>query len=573
MKVLIVEDSPDDAELLCADLRRTGEPLVAHRVDNAQDMRAALADDDWDIVISDHNMPCFSSTEALETLQASGKDIPFIIYSGDISEQTAVSAMNAGVQDFVHKGNAARLLPLIRRELRNAETRTAQRSAEKQLAQLARYDPLTRLPNREQFCDDVAAMLRGAPAGRHAAVGVLNLDRFRDVNQSLGFATGDVIIRETAERLCAALAAEGRLARINGNHFALWSGWLNATANVDGFARRITECFATPFRVRGQELFLSCSLGLALYPAGGNEVAGLLVDAETAAALAKQVSGNSYRCYDTALAATCGQRVRLEGALRRAIRNDELVLHYQPIVALATERVVGAEALVRWQHPERGLIGPDAFIPLADESGLIVDLGAAVLRRACRQLGAWHAAGRTDLHVAINVSAVQFEHGSFVDYVDEALRETGAEPCALEVEITESVLMRDVERTIATLRALKDRGIAISIDDFGTGYSSLSYLRRFPIDTLKIDRSFIRDVVGNSEGDAIVCAIVALARRLHLRVVAEGVETRLQADALRRERCDFAQGHYYGRAVAATHFSANGPREAKVVDLRLAREA
>jgi EAL domain-containing protein (putative c-di-GMP-specific phosphodiesterase class I) len=269
------------------------------------------------------------------------------------------------------------------------------------------------------------------------------------------------------------------------------------------------------------------------------------------------VSGNSYRRYEVELAETTARRISLEGALRHAVERDELALHYQPIVALATERVVGAEALVRWRHPELGLLVPDTFIPIADETGLIVEIGAAVLMQACRQVRQWHERGATDLRMAINVSAVQFDEKTLLRHVDEALDATGADPRALEIEITESVLMRDVEGTVTMLRALKDRGISISIDDFGTGYSSLSYLRRFPIDTLKIDRSFIRDVVGNADGHAIVSAIVTLARRLQLCIVAEGVETEAQAALLRREHVDFAQGHYYGKPVPAQNFCAH----------------
>lgn len=555
MRVLIVEDSPDDAELLCAELARAGTAVTARRVDTEAAMREALDGEEWDIVISDHNMPCFSATEAHDTLKASGKDIPFIIYSGDISEQTAVTAMHAGVSDFVHKGNAARLVPLVQRELRNAETRIAQKSAETQLQRLSRFDTLTQLANRAQFCELGTSRAHEA-IGTDAtfAVAVLNLDRFREVNHAAGFAGGDDIIKQVAERLNGILAADGVLARLNGDNFGLWSGRLASAAAVEEFAGQLTGCFVTPFRAGEAELFVTCSVGIALFPGDGIDIPTLIVNAEAAVAAAKRVTGNSYRCYDVRLAENTGRRVRLEAALRHAVANDELVLHYQPIVALATERVVGAEALVRWQHPERGLLQPDAFIPLADETGIIVDLGACVLRQACRQIVAWHEKGHSDLRMSVNVSAAQFEHGNLIHLVDEALKETGAEPWALDIEITETVLMHDIDGTIATLMALKDRGVSISIDDFGTGYSSLAYLRRFPIDTLKIDRSFIRDVIGNSDGDAIVCAIVALARRLQLRVIAEGVEARAQADALRRERCDFAQGHYFGKAVPAADF-------------------
>ena len=557
MRVLIVEDCPDDAELLCAELAQCGEELVSKRVDCEEDMRAALQDD-WDIVISDHTMPCFSSAAALQTLKASGKDIPFIIYSGDISEQTAVSAMREGVHDFVRKGQAARLVPLVQRELRNAQMRTAKKAAESRVYRLSHYDSLTGLPNRELFCEEAGRAIERAGGGAGSfPVCLLNLDRFGEVNHAVGFTAGDRVIRQVAERLKARVAPSGMVARLNGDHFAILGGRLHGATALRHFADSIVGCFKMPFEGEGREVYLTCSLGIALCPDHGADVSMLLVNAEAAAAVAKRVSGNSYRCYEPQLAETTARRVGLEAALRHAVERDELTLHYQPLVALATERVIGAEALVRWRHPEYGLLVPDTFIPIADETGLIVDIGRAVLMKACRQAKAWHDLGRTDLRMAINVSPAQFDARTLVPHVDEALRVTGVDPGALEIEITESMLMRDVEGTLAILRALKDRGIAISIDDFGTGYSSLSYLKRFPIDTLKIDRSFVRDVVTSADDHAIVCAIVALARRLRLCIVAEGVESAAQAELLRREHCDFAQGHYYGKAVPPSNFLAH----------------
>jgi len=564
MRVLIVEDCPDDAELLCAELAQSGEEIVYKRVDTSRDMRVALRDEDWDIVISDHTMPGFSSGDALEALKESGKDIPFIIYSGDISEQVAVSAMREGVHDFVRKGNAARLVPLVQRELRNAASRNARKVAETKVYRLSHYDNLTGLANRELFCDEALRALSALPEGEGTvAVCLLDFDRFGEVNHALGYAGGDKILKQAAERLEACIGPGGLLARLGGDHFALLSQRLHDRTGVRHFAESIVGCFKKAFDSAGTEVYLTSSLGVAVYPDDGAAVSTLLVNAETAAAAAKRVAGNSYRYYERELARSTARRVALGTALRRAVERNELTVHYQPIVALATERVVGAEALVRWRHPELGLLVPDRFIPLADETGLIVGIGAAVLSQACRQAQAWHDIGATDLRISINVSPRQFAEKSLLRHVDEALRITGLDPRALEIEITESVLMQDVEGAIATLRALKDRGIGISVDDFGTGYSSLSYLKRFPIDTLKIDRSFIRDVAANPDDLAIVCAILALARRLRLGVVAEGVESEEQVEILRRERCDYAQGHYYGKAGPAAELELPSKREVR----------
>ena len=552
MKVLIVEDCPDDTELLCAELAQSGEEIVYRRVDTRVDMQAALREEAWDIVISDHTMPGFSSGDALRTLKESGRDIPFIIYSGDISEQLAVSAMHEGVHDFVRKGDAARLVPLVQRELRNAAIRNARKVAETSVYRLSHYDNLTGLPNRELFCDEARRALGALPQGRSTvAVCLLNFDRFGEVNHALGYAEGDRILKEAAERLETCVAPGGLLARLGGDHFAILSRRLHDRTGLRQFAESILGCFEKPFHGAGTEVYLTSSLGIATFPDDGADVSTLLVNAETAVAAAKRVSGSSYRHYEKKLARSTARRVALETALRHAVERNELIVHYQPIVALATQRVVGAEALVRWRHPEFGLLVPDRFIPIADETGLIVEIGAAVLFQACRQARAWHDAGATDLRISINVSPRQFAEKSLLRDVDEALRATRLDPRALEIEITESVLMQDTEGARAMLRALKDRGIGISIDDFGTGYSSLSYLKRFPIDTLKIDRSFTREVAADPDDLAIVCAILGLARRLRLAVIAEGVEFAEQVAILRRERCDYAQGHYYGKAGPA----------------------
>jgi EAL domain-containing protein (putative c-di-GMP-specific phosphodiesterase class I) len=309
------------------------------------------------------------------------------------------------------------------------------------------------------------------------------------------------------------------------------------------------QSFAAPLLIDNLEFYVTLSMGICVFPDDGKNVATLLVNAESAMFLAKKLWRNNYKYYVKEMGETSSRRLALEMSLRRAVERGELCLQYQPMVDLASRSVTGAEALVRWNHPEFGMLGPDKFIPLADETGLIIEIGEWVLYQACKQAKAWHDLGLKDLTISVNVSAVQLGQPQLLNHVAGVLNRTGLNPACLELEITESVLMQDAESSINMLRALKDMGIKISVDDFGTGYSSLSYLKRFPIDVLKIDRSFTRDIVMDPDNSAIVSAITALARSLNLSVLAEGVESADQLDVLRREKCDRVQGYYFGRPL------------------------
>lgn len=549
MKVLIVEDSADDADLLCSELAGAGKDLTCKRVDCLSEMQAALRESDWDIVISDHAMPSFSALEALDLLKESGKDIPFIIYSGDISEHVAVSAMRRGAHDYVYKGNFSRLVPSIERELKNVAIRRDKKQAESHIYQLAYYDELTGLPKRNLFCESVQDAL-SQRAGQAAAMFVVDLDRLMRINNTYGYAMGDALIRQVAQRLKDCVGETGVLARIGGDNFAVFKGGVADSREIQTFADSVMESFAAPFAIDNLEFYVTSSMGICVYPDDGKDVSTLLVNAESAMFLAKKLWRNNYKYYVKEMGEAASRRLVLETSLRRAVERGELLLQYQPIVDLKTGNVTGAEALVRWNHPQFGLLAPDKFIPLADETGLIIEIGEWVLRRACMQTRSWHDAGFHPLSISVNVSAVQLGQPQLLNHVAGVLSETGLDPACLELEITESVLMQDAQASINMLRALKEMGIKISVDDFGTGYSSLSYLKRFPIDILKIDRSFTRDVVTDPDSSAIVTAITALARSLKLSVVAEGVETTEQLNFMREEKCDRAQGYLFGRPLS-----------------------
>ncbi|MBI2290741.1 MAG: GGDEF domain-containing response regulator [Betaproteobacteria bacterium] len=546
----MVEDSEDDARLLCSELASAGNDLTYKQVDCVSGMRAALQESDWDVVISDHAMPSFSSLEALDLLKQSGKDIPFIIYSGNIGEQVAVSAMRNGAHDYVYKGNGARLIPSIERELKNAAIRRAQKQAETHIYRLAYHDELTGLPKRNLFCEKVGEVLsERSLSGAAAAMYFIDLDRLMRINNTYGYAMGDALIRQVAQRLKDCVGETGILARVGGDKFAVFKGSIADSREMQTFADHVMESFTVPFAIDNLEFDVTLSMGICVYPDDGEDVSTLLVNAESAMALAKKLWRNNYKYYVKEMGEASSRRLVLETSLRRAVERGELRVQYQPIVDVRTGNFTGAEALVRWNHPQFGLLAPDQFIPLADETGLIIEIGEWVLHQACMQMKSWHDMGFYPLSISVNVSAVQLGQPQLLNHVAGVLRNTGLDPACLELEITESVLMQDAEATINMLRALKEMGIKISVDDFGTGFSSLSYLKRFPIDILKIDKSFTRDIDMDPDNSAIVTAIAVLARSLNLSVLAEGVESQQQLDFLRGQKCDRVQGYLFSRPL------------------------
>lgn len=558
INMLIVDDSEDDAFLLYSELRARGARLDYRRVDNAPDMAHALATGDWEVIICDHNMPGFDSFAALEVLKQSGKDIPFIIYSGHISDQQAIAAMQGGVSDHISKGNFPRLIPVIERELRGAAARRAVRQADNRIKELAYYDRLTNLPNHNLFCARVSEWLFEASlCGKEprAALFYIDIDRFMRINSSFGYESGNEILKEVARRLVECVEPSAIVARLDGDAFGIFQPGLNQVEAVDTFAYWLIKAFDAPFLKDKLELYLTPSIGVARIPEDGSEVYELLSNAETAMACAKRSGGNSFRCYTREMNASSVERIALESELRHAIERNELFLQYQPCISAQSGRTVGVEALVRWRHPERGVIPPDRFIPIADESGLISDIGEWVLRHACEQGKRWHDMGFANLSMAVNVSAVQFGQPRLLELVSNVLEHTGFKPQLLQLEITESVLMRDAESTIGMLRALKNMGVKISVDDFGTGYSSLSYLKRFPIDILKVDKSFVRDCTHDEEDGAIVRAILAVGKSMRLMTVAEGVESADQVAILSEQKCDRFQGFFFSRPLDADKLS------------------
>jgi diguanylate cyclase (GGDEF)-like protein/PAS domain S-box-containing protein len=685
LRVLIVEDNEQDAQLLLLQLRRNGYEPVAQRVQTEGEMERALDDQPWDVIIADYSLPTFSAVAALELFRRRGLDIPFLILSGTIGEETAVEAMRAGAHDYIMKGSSARLVPAIERELREAVERANRRRAEEALRDnerrfrsliehssdiitvldpdgrilyespsverllghtageligtsldehvhpedrhalvsaiassrgagvagavaaefrmrerggewrsleasisnlldhaevggivlnsrditarkqdeatiryLAYYDALTSLPNRVLFDDRLAQALahsrrRGA---RGLALVILDLDRFKTINDTLGHGAGDELLRSAASRLTSVLREEDTVARLGGDEFLFLLPEIDDVEDAARVARKILAALSNPFLIQGHELHVTGSLGISMFPFDGSDAETLLRNADTALYRAKEQGGNRSQLYAPAMNAIAFQRLVLENSLRHAVEREELTVHYQPLVSLETGAIVGVEALIRWRHPELGLIPPGEFIPLAEETGLIVQLTHWILAKSCAQMKAWLDAGLEVQTVSVNVSARRFNAADLPATVAEALAAADLDGRHLCLELTESVMMENAEETIATLAELKKQRVKISIDDFGTGYSSLSYLKRLPIDTLKIDQSFVRNMPADADDAAIAMLIISMAHNLNLSVVAEGVETEEQMESLRSQKCDVMQGYLVSRPLPAAEMTA-----------------
>jgi diguanylate cyclase (GGDEF)-like protein/PAS domain S-box-containing protein len=429
------------------------------------------------------------------------------------------------------------------------------KQTQEKLNHLAYHDALTDLPNQVLFKDRLKqAIALSRRNDQMQAVMLLNLDRFKTINDSLGYTAGDRLLQSVAERLTQCVRESDTVARFGGDEFAILLTQIPRAQDAANAARAIKETLDQAFLFDDQEVFVASSIGIAIYPTDGRDTAGLLKNAGAALDRAKNQGGNNYQFYTAGGTTRALKQLVLESNLRGALERNEFVVHYQPQVDTRSFQLVGMEALVRWQHPSLGLLYPKDFISLAEDSGLIIQLGDWILRAACAQSMLWQDAGLAPMRLSVNFSARQFQQPAFISSVSEILKETNLDPRWLELELTESSVMKDPEQAIEKLHELKIMGIKVAIDDFGTGYSSLNYLKRFPIDTLKIDRSFVSDICKDPHDTAIVRAIITLGHALDLTVIAEGVETQEQLQYLSSLNCDVVQGFLFSKSLTVEAF-------------------
>ena len=549
LRVLIVEDSQDDAELLLHELRSGGFDVAYAVITTEQQLVKELREPQWDLVISDYSMPSFDGLRCLRLCQEHGLEAPFILVSGTVGEELAVDAMRAGAHDYVMKQNPSRLVPAIRRELRDAQIRRENRRMAEHIEFIAYHDPVTDLPNERLFKKNLTKILEGGAEGEHVvAVAVLEIGNLRSIRNVLGVETADALMGAIAERLMTHAGDATRVGRLNESSFGL-TAELRDDTDLEAFGSRCTEIFDEPIELEISRLHVDPTIGIAAYPGHGRSGEAVLRSAYVASTHAAERSTH-FRVYSPAEDRATPERLQLLGELRHAVRNDDLVLLYQPIVELASGSIVAAEALVRWQHPDRGLITPAMFLEGAEQSGLIRPLTDWVIRNAFEQLARWKGGGGA-VPLFVNLSVRDLESPGLPGYVRKCLQETPVDPPSIGFEVTESAIMHDYAVANRVLRELHDMGFVIAIDDFGAGYTSLRYLHRLPIDHLKVDRSFITSLAPGSDGFTIVKAMLDLAASLGLSAVAEGVERRETMELLREMGCPLAQGYLFSRPVNA----------------------
>lgn len=551
IRVLIVEDNPDDAELMVLELEMSGYTVLWERVENKNEMSAALDRQTWDMIFADYSLPQFSALAALSLMQEKNLDLPFIIVSGSIGEDIAVAAMRAGAHDYLLKNNLSRLVPAAERELREAQVRKERKQALQEIKKLAFYDEITELPNRTLFLQNLQEYIDESKENPSLfGVVFLDIDRYRSVKYGFGHIKGNQFLVKVAQRLSAWLQSSDRLARVSEDAFALLLKNLLTLDELNQKVTQIHKILRLPFQVDKSLIYSSVSIGVVDSTMAYNQAEEFLRAADTATYNAKKQVGSTV-FFNAQMQTEEVERLRLETDLQQAIQQQQLHLNYQPIICLSTNKLVGFEALIRWHHEERGWVSPGQFIPLAEQTGLIIPLGEWVLTEVSRQINVWEKelANFLPLSIAVNLSGVQLTQPNLVNFVTNACRNCCSNIINFKLEVTESVLMKNGEVAIDTLTQLRNHGIQICIDDFGTGYSSLAYLHLLPIDTVKIDRSFVNQMTVDPRNLDIVETIITLAHRLDLNVIAEGVETQAQKEILQSLHCESGQGYFFSRPL------------------------
>jgi|GEM_PF-383758 len=576
--LMLVDDEENIIASLSRLLRRDGYTIVL--ANSGEQALALLARHPVGVIVTDQSMPKMSGAALLNQVKELYPDTVRIMLTGHADIQLAIDAINRGAiykflskpweddalrasiaEAFVHyalvqqRANLARDIQIANDTLAqiNAELELLVERKNTQLDHLANYDPLTNLPNRLLLLDRLdREIVRAQRDNKLVVVMYVDLDRFQQINDSFGHPVGDQLLQQVALKLSHYVKDEDSLARLGGDEFCFVLTGIKDAHDASNVAQSILDSFKKySVTIEDNDIFITASIGISIYPFDGICTTTLMKNADAALYHAKSEGFNSFQYYTTQMSDMAWRRLTLETELRHAVEREEFVLYYQPKINLVSGRIIGVEALLRWQNTERGLVSPMEFIPLLEETGLIMNVGEWALRAASRQAQIWKAMGHDDIRVAVNLSALQFKQPDLAGMVQNICSEAGLDigMGALELELTESLLMKNVEGTMVTLNKLHDMGVRLSIDDFGTGYSSLSYLKKFPIHSLKIDQSFVRDISTSKDDAAIVSAIVAMGHSLGLKVIAEGVETKAQLTYLRKIKCDEMQGYLFSRPV------------------------
>jgi|GEM_PF-596984 len=564
--ILIIDDDEQIRKLLANVLAEQAECVT---VSSAEAALTILTSCNFDLVISDINMPGISGLDLVPRISEMSPDTIVVMISGEQTVESAIEAMRVGAYDYVTKPIDIRhvsaavdramkyhdLLKQKREYETNLEELVQKRTAE--VERLAFYDSLTDLPNRVLFADRTQQALNNARHHRQT-LGLLlvSLDRFKKINDTLGHETGDLLLQEVATRLRGRIRTGDTIARFGGDEFAFLVNRVCGTEDLAELAHQILGAMKPAIVLTPHEVYVDASIGMGVFPADGHDFATLMKNAGAALQRAKRKGGDCYEFYAAEMNAEAVKRLALETDLRRAVTNEEFVTYYQPLIDFSSGKVVGAEALVRWQHPELGILPPAEFIDIAEDTGLILGIADQVLFASASQTRRWQDEGFAPLRIAVNISPRQFHDKNFVNRVVGILEKARLDPRSLELEITETSIMENAEVAMSVLGEIRKMGVRIAIDDFGTGYSSLSYLKRLPIDTVKLDRSFVMGATTDPKDAALVMAIITLAHNLNLRVIAEGVETVGQRDFLRLLKCDEGQGFLFSKPVPADVFES-----------------
>ncbi len=505
----------------------------------------------YDVVLLDCQHQPNNALELLQIAIEHGCRLPIIALTDSVDSVTAQQALNYGAIDFLALENLDAYV--LKRCIGYAVDK---HEIDKKITQLNLYDPLTGIPNRMLFLQTMERAIAEAKTQQISlALLLINLDGFKKVNNSYGSEAGDRLVATMAQRLTRCVRKSDSVARVGGDEFALVLDDCHGTDDVALVAKKVIDVLSAPFSAEGQSVMVSCSIGIAIYPESGDTVDGLLKRANMAMMEAKAERGSLFHFYNENASADAMLRINLETDLRRAIRGNEFEMYYQPRVNLESGDTVGMEALIRWRHPTRGLVSPREFIPVAEETGLIVPIGYWVIQQACQDMCTFDEEGKADLDIAINLSFKQLQDSMFVNTATRIIEQSGVDASRLEFELTETAIMSNYQQTYEGMMALSKLGVTFSLDDFGTGFSSFAHIQRLPISALKVDRSFIRNVVKDNDDAIIVKAMINLAHSLRLQVIAEGVETLEQVQFLWQNHCDQVQGFYFSPAVSAKDFT------------------